>query len=112
MIKLGNIIAAKFSKYLPECKEILDVYVEEGENMKKANIQEMEDLYLNAGVFKKRGLEIDPDDYKYEGCLDIMNFVTLPVSVQILIKQYNVDQDKKHLERIKDGFDETLSLFD
>lgn len=101
MMALGIDIANRYAESHSECKPILDVFIQEKENMKKESLADFETLYHDAGIFRKKGLNIDPDDYELEECMEISHMLTHPAAIGVLLGQYNKDKNTAHLEKIK-----------
>ena len=102
LMAMGVDIAKDVSAHEAECKQVLEVFIQDSQKMKQLSMEEMEALYHDGGIFEKKGINIDPDDDKYEECFETSHFIVHPATVPILISAYNKDHDKMHLNTIKE----------
>jgi len=101
LMALGVDIAKDMSTHEPQCKPILDVFIQDSQEMKTLSMEDMETLYHDGEIFEKKGMKIDPDDDQYEECIEASHFIVHPATVPILLNAYNKDKDQIHLDKIK-----------
>ena len=102
LIHIGVEIATEHGSEEAICKPIIDVFASEAENMKTVTMEKMEELYHDAGILAQKGVNIDPDDDKYEECMEKTHLITHPGTVPVLINAYKKDHNKKHLNTLKE----------
>jgi hypothetical protein len=106
LIKIGSCYAKEFLKINSTCKPILHTIIDNVSIMKNLDIEQIEELYHDGGVYEKKG--VDVDDKKYAECLEIAHLTVHPSTVFILLKMYQKDKNKKHLKTVQE---ELLEIF-
>lgn len=88
----------------------MQAIIDHSEGMQTLTLEKIEELWHDSGIVHdgtvSLDFDIDDEDYEYVG--DPKDAVVHPATAIILLREYQKDADKAHLDQIKDELNEVL----